>query len=34
MIQVRGISTQISTLHVYSFVLEDSLRMASQIQNM
>ena len=34
MIPVRAISTQISMLHLYSFVLEDSLRMTPQIQNM
>jgi len=34
MIPVRVISAQISTLHLYSFVLEDSLRMAPLCRNM
>jgi hypothetical protein len=34
MIPVRAISAQISMLHLYSFVLEGSLRMARQIRNM
>jgi len=34
MIPVKAISTQISMLDLYSFVLEDSLRMARLCRNM
>jgi len=34
MIPMKVISTQISTMNFYSFVLEDSLRMAPLCRNM